>query len=47
MTKDGLSCSLGEHSGAQGHPCELEDVSGDIKVSSSDDQGNDAGVGNS
>lgn len=46
VTEDGLSSNLGEHGSAQDHPCELEEVSDNVKVSNGKDYGNDAGVGN-
>lgn len=44
IAKDGLSGELGKDSDAQRHPCELEGVSDNIKVSNHEDQRDDGSI---
>lgn len=45
LAHDGLANNLGENRHAEGHPGQLERVADHIKVSSQENDGNDAGVG--
>lgn len=47
VAKKIFSGDFGEHGNTEGHPCELEEVPDDVKVSNGEDQGNNTSVGNS
>jgi hypothetical protein len=47
IVKDKLSGGLGGNGNTESHPGELEGPSDDVKVSGSEDEGDDGGVGDS